>query len=480
MELDSMSKKRKVLLVFLCVFLLLVVPAGVTIFFLMPKFQVREFIEQEQVEYQEAMEYQAGDICYGNMFGCQDVEVTRVGEVDTGVLGCYQVTYVYSYQGKQLELKQAVEVVDTTPPTLTVSDNEIAYCPNGSIPNVTVNAMDNYDGDLTNKIEKRFEGSEIVFEVTDSQHNTATVRKPAIQKDEEGPVITLNGDQEVYVLVHERYVELGASAVDNCDGDLTSEIVTSGEVNIDKEGEYTITYSVKDKSGNETTLTRKVYVYHKNVEVTPNGKSIYLTFDDGPSKYTSELLDVLAKYNVKATFFVTDQNLTKGYDDVIKRAYNEGHSIGLHTSSHSYSVYSSVDAYFNDLYAIQDKVKRITGYTSMLIRFPGGSSNTISRSYDNGTHIMSKLTQEVEKRGFKYVDWNVVSGDAGEVNTTAEVVSNVINALGNNNTYVVLQHDIKDFSVDAVESIIEFGLSHGYTFRAYTMSSPTVHHRVNN
>ena len=78
MELDSMSKKRKVLLVFLCVFLLLVVPAGVAIFFLMPKFQVREFIEQEQVEYQEAMEYQAGDICYGNMFGCQDVEVTRV------------------------------------------------------------------------------------------------------------------------------------------------------------------------------------------------------------------------------------------------------------------------------------------------------------------------------------------------------------------------------------------------------------------
>ena len=66
------------------------------------------------------------------------------------------------------------------------------------------------------------------------------------------------------------------------------------------------------------------------------------------------------------------------------------------------------------------------------------------------------------------------------MNTTAEVVSNVINALGNNNTYVVLQHDIKDFSVDAVESIIEFGLSHGYTFRAYTMSSPTVHHRVNN
>ena len=177
---------------------------------------------------------------------------------------------------------------------------------------------------------------------------------------------------------------------------------------------------------------------------------------------------------------MTDQNLTKGYDSVIKRAYDEGHSIGLHTSSHSYSIYSSVDTYFNDLYAIQDKVKRITGYTSMLIRFPGGSSNTISKNYDHGARIMSQLSKEVERRGFKYVDWNVVSGDAGETTNTAEVVSNVINSLGNKSTYVVLQHDIKDFSVDAVESIIQFGLAHGYTFRAYTMSSPTVHHSINN
>ena len=475
-----MSRSKKMILVVLCIILFLVIPVCVAFVLFLPKFQVKEFLETEQVLYNSPMEYHTGKVCYGNVFDCKDVQVKRDGDVNTSLLGCYQVTYTYSYEGKEFELKQVVEVVDTTPPVLTVSKEEIAYCPNGTIPDVDVSAIDNYDGDITEKVEKRIEGDEIVFQSTDSAGNTSVVKKKAILKDEEGPTITLNGDETVYLFLNERYVENGATAIDNCDGDLTSEIMISGEVNTEEVGEYTLTYTVKDKSNHESKKERKVYVYQKNVEVTPNGKSIYLTFDDGPSKYTNELLDVLKKYNVKATFFVTDQNLTKGYDSVIKRAYDEGHSIGLHTNSHSYSIYSSLDTYFQDLYAIQDKVKRITGYTSMLIRFPGGSSNTISKNYDHGTRMMSQLSREVEKRGFKYVDWNIVSGDAGETTSTAEVISNVINALGNKSTYVVLQHDIKDFSVDAVESIIQFGLSHGYTFRAYTMSSPTVHHSINN
>ena len=93
---------------------------------------------------------------------------------------------------------------------------------------------------------------------------------------------------------------------------------------------------------------------------------------------------------------------------------------------------------------------------------------------------MSRLTKAVEQRGFRYFDWNIASGDAGETTNTNKIVSNVISSLGNNSTYVVLQHDIKDYSVNAVRSIIEYGLSHGYTFRALTMQSPVVHHHINN
>ena len=239
-----------------------------------------------------------------------------------------------------------------------------------------------------------------------------------------------------------------------------------------------MTYTVQDSNGNTSKTERIVNVQEEKIYVGPKGKNIYLTFDDGPSLYTGTLLDILKKYNVKATFFVTNQGLTKGYDHFIKRAYEEGHTIGLHTFSHDYkTIYQSEEAYFKDLYEIQKKVKDITGYESKIIRFPGGSSNTISR-FNPG--IMSRLTKEVEQRGFRYFDWNLDSDDAGRAKNSTEVTANVIKGLGSGNHYVVLQHDIKKYSVEAVESIIKYGLAHGFQFRALTMDSPNTHHRVNN
>lgn len=203
---------------------------------------------------------------------------------------------------------------------------------------------------------------------------------------------------------------------------------------------------------------------------------IYLTFDDGPSNYTATLLDVLKKYDVKATFFVTGY----GDDAMIKREYDEGHTVGLHTWSHKYDqVYNSVDAYFADLAKISERVKNITGEESRIIRFPGGSSNTVSTRYDGGIRIMSILTSEVEKRGYHYYDWNISSGDAGGANTTDAVYANVVTRLkpGPN---VVLQHDVKDFSVAAVERIVEFGLANNYVFMPIDFDSFNAHHGVNN
>ena len=93
---------------------------------------------------------------------------------------------------------------------------------------------------------------------------------------------------------------------------------------------------------------------------------------------------------------------------------------------------------------------------------------------------MSSITNKLEINGFRYFDWNVTSGDAGETTVTNKIISNVTSSLGNNSTYVVLQHDTKKYSIDAVESIIKYGLSHGYTFRKLSMESPNVHHKVNN
>ena len=286
--------------------------------------------------------------------------------------------------------------------------------------------------------------------------------------DEEAPMITLNGAPFVTVKVGSDFDDEGATADDSCEA---VEVLASGTVDTTKVGTYKITYTSTDSLANKSTAERTVKVVPKF-----HG-TIYLTFDDGPGIYTNQLLDVLKKYNVKATFFVTGG----GDDAIIKREYDEGHAIGLHTLSHNYAyIYQNTDNFFADLYAVQERVKKITGYTSMLMRFPGGSSNTVSYRYDGRSRIMTRLANEVTVRGFTYFDWNISSGDAGEVYTADAVYNRVVYALKEYGDSVVLQHDVKSFSVDAVERIIKFGLDNGYEFKKLDASSPTAHHRINN
>lgn len=246
-----------------------------------------------------------------------------------------------------------------------------------------------------------------------------------------------------------------------------------------KKGNYTVKYEVADSSGNIATATRSVYVYEnqKDVEsVNPGDKVVYLTFDDGPGPYTEQLLNILDKYGVKVTFFVTNQR--PDYRNMIGEAYRRGHTIALHTYSHQYSIYTSEETYYADLQKMEDICVEQTGVKPTIVRFPGGTSNTISRNYCTG--IMSKLSESLAYHGYLYCDWNVSSEDAGGAKTSAQVAQNVINGIKNYNVSIVLQHDIHKFSVEAVEEIIVWGLSNGYTFLPLTEDSPMSHHRANN
>ena len=241
-------------------------------------------------------------------------------------------------------------------------------------------------------------------------------------------------------------------------------------VNISQEGEYQINYLAIDESNNVATAVRNVRV------IRPVGR-IYLTFDDGPSDYTSSLLDVLDKHGVKATFFVTGY----GDDAVLKREFDEGHTIGLHTMSHIYShIYASKENYWSDLNAVQERVQNVTGQHTSIMRFPGGSSNMVSAVYDGGQRIMSSLVNEVPERGYTYFDWNVDSDDAGKATTADAVYNNVVKSLSAGGEYVVLQHDVKPYSVEAVERIIQYGLENGFVFSKLRESSFPAHHGVNN
>ena len=411
--------------------------------------------------------------CYGNKFKCHSIDVSLYNNVDTSKLGDYEVIYSVVHGKNKKDIVRKVTVVDRVDPVIKSSDS-LSLCPNSNNYDIDYSATDNYDGDITDKVSKDVFDDKLILSVSDSSNNNVSKVIDLKREDVTLPSISLNGDETVYIPVGTDFADPGYSAYDNCDGDITDKVSVSGNVG-NSSGNYSINYSVSDDHGNTFSLKRNIVVYSPN---NNGNKVIYLTFDDGPSQYTGELLDVLSKYNVKATFFVTGRN--SNYFHYIKRAYDEGHTIGLHTYSHNYSlVYSSIDAYFSDLNSINEIVREQTGSYSNIIRFPGGSSNTVSRNYTVG--IMSQLSSLVESKGYKYFDWNVSSGDASSVILdSSSYAQNVINGLGNGSYYVVLQHDTNVNSIRAVSNIIEYGLSHGYSFRAIDINSPTVHHRIAN
>lgn len=241
-----------------------------------------------------------------------------------------------------------------------------------------------------------------------------------------------------------------------------------------KAGTYTLTYRLTDGDGRTVTAQRTVEVVTASLPqpVQPEGKVIYLTFDDGPGQYTAQLLDVLKRYGAKATFFVVNTNYS-AKDETLKAIAADGHAIGIHSLTHNYStIYASEDAFLNDLYAMQTRIREITGVETWLMRFPGGSSNTIATS-----RLMTTLTHKVTELGFRYVDWNVDSKDAGGAKTADEVYNNVVAGISSKKTAVVLQHDIKSYSVEAVEKILQWGIANGYRFETLTLESPLCQHR---
>lgn len=178
---------------------------------------------------------------------------------------------------------------------------------------------------------------------------------------------------------------------------------------------------------------------------------VYLTFDDGPSDNTAAILDTLAKYNVKATFFVVGKTDDQS-KEMYQRIVNEGHTLGMHSYSHKYSVvYDSLDAFETDFNQLQSYLYDITGQECRLYRFPGGSSNQVSNT------DMSEFIRFLNEEGVTYFDWNVSSGDAtSQAYTADELLNNVLTDVPKYKTSVVLMHDsnTKSTTVEALGPMI--------------------------
>lgn len=394
------------------------------------------------------------------------------------------VTYtVTDSSGNSASAERKIIYKDVIAPVITLTSGNIISLNKGKdFVDPGYIAIDECDGDLTSSVsvEGTVDGHTygtytLTYRVTDSSGNLGETKRTVRIADLNAPVISLHGSQSTYIKVGTPYTDPGFTASDNLDGDLTSKVSVTGGVDTSKMGINTITYQVTDSFGNTTTVTRSVYVYQKQAianPVHPGNKVVYLTFDDGPSRHTARLLDILDKYGVKATFFVTNQ--FPAYEHMIGETYRRGHTIALHTYKHIYSsLYANEAAYYNDLEAIKNICVNQTGIIPTIVRFPGGTSNTVSKNYCPG--IMSSLVNSLSYHGFLYCDWNVSSGDAGGAKTISAIANNVISGIRRNNVSIVLQHDITSNSVEAVEQILFWGIQNGYTFLPMSESTPMVH-----
>ena len=558
-----MTKKKKIILI-TAISILLCILAAIGAVWKFNKYSLVLSVPEDviTIEYGVDKLPEITALCKGSLINRKGtpVKTTMNGDVDLTKLGDYEVTFTSKYKDLTLSEKRTIKVVDTTPPEIKLVSSPDHYAnPALGYEEEGFTATDNYDGDLTAQVTREEKDGKIFYTATDSSGNTVTVERTLVYKDVIAPVITLvqgnniardkgadfaepgfsavdecdgditsqvsvsgtvdghtygtyvltytvtdssgnvaevkrtvqiadltkpvislAGDVTSYIQVGSTYTEPGFSASDNIDGDITSKVAVSGGVDTSKMGINTITYSVSDAFGNTTTVTRKVYVYRQQASANPTNpgdKVVYLTFDDGPGPYTARLLNILDKYGVKATFFVTNQK--PGYQHIIGETHRRGHTIALHTLTHNYaSLYSSEEAYYQDLFGIRDIVVAQTGVEPTIVRFPGGTNNTVSRKYCSG--IMTALSESLSRFGYLYCDWNVSSGDAGGATTASAVANNVISGIQRHNVSIVLQHDIKSFSVEAVEDILFWGIQNGYTFLPMDETTPMVHYAPQN
>ena len=249
------------------------------------------------------------------------------------------------------------------------------------------------------------------------------------------------------------------------------------EIKLKEENFKTEIQQLKQKLEQKAAEMQKAYPNQTIDLNNPVQKYAYLTFDDGPSNNTPIILDFLKANDIKATFFVIG-NPSK--TDIYKRIVDEGHALGVHSYTHKYQeIYRSLSNFMEDIHALSDLLEKSTGVKPTILRFPGGSNNSISKKY-SGYDIMEKIISKVEEEGFVYFDWNVDSADAQKANQDPNVIVNtVLNESKDKNYAIILMHDAaaKSTTAEALPAIVQGLRKQGFTFKALTADSKVIQFR---
>lgn len=279
-----------------------------------------------------------------------------------------------------------------------------------------------------------------------SNHNNIKKEKEVVKLIKEADVKNRDMNEQVTALSGEleekkSYIDEWSSVYQQLSENSTSSSETSADPDSTDDSAQDSQYA---------SLYPDLNVDKKDNKINTSGKKIvHLTFDDGPSEKTGEVLDLLDQYGIKATFFVTytdNEELQKYYKEIVDR----GHTIAVHTASHDYKkIYSSVEAYLEDFDKIYQMIYTETGVRTTIFRYPGGSLNL--KQYAAGEAIK----KEMERRGFIYYDWNVSSGDGGKHATEDSILQWVTAGVGKYHESVVLMHDTRTPTVAILPEVLK-------------------------
>ena len=258
------------------------------------------------------------------------------------------------------------------------------------------------------------------------------------------------------IIIYNKYKALNAMAsVDENTTEAVNNEKNASEENGVKEGENSI-------NPNHKEFISAI----ENIYNGKEGKRVFLTFDDGPSKdVTPHILDILDKYNIKATFFVLG-NRVKMYPDIVKQEYEAGHYIANHGYSHKYSsIYKNVDSILKEYNKTEQAIREALGdetYSSNLFRFPGGSKGG---PYEK---IKKKARKELKEYGIAYLDWSALTYDAEGADTKKEILANLKKTINGWDNVVILMHDSADKQItyETLEDVIKYLQKEGYTFKS--------------
>lgn len=408
-------------------------------------------------------------------------EIKINNQVNNQKLGQYQIQY--QYQKKTFVLKVFID--DTLPPQFETINTKI-------LRNQTVNpsslVKDIKDDSKTivyfkeDYLFNEIKTYRVIIIVEDAYENKTEKQAYILVESKDNEAPTIQGIEKLTILIGDQ-IHLKKGVIVKDDYDKKPKLtIDDSALNIRKVGEYEVYYRVEDDSGNIETYIRQVEVLsqYANREALKDGiKICYLTFDDGPSENTKKILDILEEYHIKATFFVTGTS-PKDFH-YIKKAYDQGHVIGLHTYSHDYEkIYSSLRAYIQDLNQIKEVVYNQTGVYTPYMRFPGGSSNLVSKKYNVG--IMKRLTHKVIDLGYQYYDWTSINGDGENIKTISGLKKKAIEEIEGKEDVMFLMHDsiTCQNTVKALPYILDHLIKKGYQFETINQYSPTFHHTVQN